>query len=211
MSVIKGPVRYRFRYPDDGIDVMIEGEAAWVQATRDALGLEGVGWLQPMAATRTSHSIGEASSGDDSSASKGRPGPEPDPSKVPTVRRTIGQMDLTVEMAKLDIEQPRSPGAAELAEWLDDEEEPEALTSVVSTDPMAEAWLQSLMRIAVREFGVTALPTEVIDEACGDRLGRNGVGLEVWLDGMWRLGKLVKIHGGGRIGYGPSPKWLEAF
>ena len=89
-------------------------------------------------------------------------------------------------------------------------DEPEPIMSQVSTDPIAEAWLQRLMRVAVRKFGVTALPVEVIDSSACEQLERSGMELELWLEGMWRLGKLVKVHGGGSYGYGPSPRWLEA-
>jgi hypothetical protein len=119
-------------------------------------------------------------------------------------------MDLDAEMERLGIEQPRSPTAEELSELLDTEDEPQPITTQVSTDPMAEAWLQRLMRLAVRKFGVTALPVDVIDSAACEQLDRSGSELEIWLEGMWRLGKLVKVHGGGRFGYGPSPRWLEA-
>jgi hypothetical protein len=138
------------------------------------------------------------------------PGPPPDPSRIPTVRRVIGEMDLDAEMEKLGIEHPRSPSAEELSEIISEMDEPEPIMSQVSTDPIAEAWLQRLMRIAVRKFGVTALPISVIDSAACEQLDRSGTELELWLEGMWRLGKLVKVHGGDRFGYGPSPRWLEA-
>ena len=120
------------------------------------------------------------------------------------------EMDLDAEMEKLGIEHPRSPTAEELSDLISEMDEPEPITSQVSTDPIAEAWLQRLMRIAVRKFGVTALPISVIDSAACEQLDRSGTELEIWLEGMWRLGKLVKVHGGGRIGYGPNPRWLEA-
>jgi len=138
------------------------------------------------------------------------PGPPPDPSRIPIVRRVIGDMDLDAEMEKLGIEHPRSPTAEELSDLIAEMDEPEPIMSQVSTDPIAEAWLQRLMRVAVRKFGVTALPVEVIDSSACEQLERSGMELELWLEGMWRLGKLVKVHGGGSYGYGPSPRWLEA-
>jgi hypothetical protein len=119
-------------------------------------------------------------------------------------------MNLKAEMARLGIELPRSPTAEELADRIAEMDDPEPITTQISTDPIAEAWLQRLMKIAVREFGVTALPIDVIDSAACAQLDRSGTELELWLEGMWRLGKLVKVHGGGRFGYGPSPRWLEA-
>ena len=226
MSTLKGPVRFRFRQPESDVDVMIQGDAEWVQALREDLGLADVGWVQPIAATvhsiQASHSNNpttddEGEMVDDESpvilqsdATPKLPGPPPDPSRIPVVRRVIGDMDLDAEMEKLGIEHPRSPTAEELSDLISEMDEPEPIMSQVSTDPIAEAWLQRLMRIAVRKFGVTAIPIEVIDSAACEQLERSGMELELWLEGMWRLGKLVKVHGGGRFGYGPSPRGLEA-
>ena len=204
---------------------MIQGDAEWVQALREDLGLGDVGWIQPMATT--GHSV-QVSQSDEESFEDGEmtddespvilqsdttsslPGPPPDPSRIPVVRRVIGDMDLDAEMEKLGIEHPRSPTAEELSDLIAEMDEPEPIMSQVSTDPIAEAWLQRLMRVAVRKFGVTALPVEVIDSSACEQLERSGMELELWLEGMWRLGKLVKVHGGGSYGYGPSPRWLEA-
>ena len=223
MSTLKGPVRFRFRVPEEDVDVLIQGDAEWVSSLREDLGLTEVGWVQPLATTGRVVQEQDATSGDDSEESEDEstillqsdevvelPGPPPDPSRIPVVRRIIGEMDLDAEMEKLGIEHPRSPTAEELSDLMDEMGEPEPITSQVSTDPIAEAWLQRLMRIAVRKFGVTALPISVIDSAVCEQLDRSGDELELWLEGMWRLGKLVKVHGGGRFGYGPSPRWLEA-
>ena len=225
MSTLKGPVRFRFRQPESDVDVMIQGDAEWVQALREDLGLGDVGWIQPMATT--GHSV-QVSQSDEESVEDGEmtddespvilqsdtttslPGPPPDTSRIPVVRRVIGDMDLDAEMEKLGIEHPRSPTAEELSDLIAEMDEPEPIMSQVSTDPIAEAWLQRLMRVAVRKFGVTALPVEVIDSSACEQLERSGMELELWLEGMWRLGKLVKVHGGGSYGYGPSPRWLEA-
>lgn len=225
MSTLKGPVRFRFRQPESDVDVMIQGDAEWVQALREDLGLGDVGWIQPMATT--GHSV-QVSQSDEESVEDGEmtddespvilqsdttsslPGPPPDPSRIPVVRRVIGDMDLDAEMEKLGIEHPRSPTAEELSDLIAEMDEPEPIMSQVSTDPIAEAWLQRLMRVAVRKFGVTALPVDVIDSSACEQLERSGMELELWLEGMWRLGKLVKVHGGGSYGYGPSPRWLEA-
>ena len=225
MSTLKGPVRFRFRQPESDVDVMIQGDAEWVQALREDLGLGDVGWIQPMATTGQSvqvtqsdeETVEDGEMTDDESpvilqsdTTSSLPGPPPDPSRIPVVRRVIGDMDLDAEMEKLGIEHPRSPTAEELSDLIAEMDEPEPIMSQVSTDPIAEAWLQRLMRVAVRKFGVTALPVEVIDSSACEQLERSGMELELWLEGMWRLGKLVKVHGGGSYGYGPSPRWLEA-
>ena len=224
---MKGPVRFRFRVPEDDVDVLIQGDVEWVQALREDLGLADVGWVQPMATTGHVSPSPNSEEGDidensedefeeetsvvlESDSESILPGPPPDPSRIPVVRRVIGEMDLDEEMDKLGIERPKPPTAEELSDLISEMDDPEPITSQVSTDPIAEAWLQRLMRLAVRKFGVTALPVEVIDNAACEQLERSGTELELWLEGMWRLGKLVKVHGGGRYGYGPSPRWLEA-
>ena len=47
--------------------------------------------------------------------------------------------------------------------------------------------------------------------AANDYLGdREGMELELFLEGLFRIGKLVKVHGGDSIGWGPSPAWLSS-
>ena len=225
MSALKGPVRFRFRVPEEDVDILIQGDAEWVIAIRDELELSDVGWIQPLATTSISRRGSDsdtANDGDDeeleqeetillqSDSTVSLPGPAPDPSRIPVVRRVIGEMNLDDEMDKLGIERPRSPTAEELADLICEMDEPQPIMSQVSTDPIAEAWLQRLMKAAVRKFGVTALPVEVIDNAACEQLDRSGTELELWLEGMWRMGKLVKVHGGDSYGYGPNPRWLEA-
>ena len=43
MKRLKGPVRFRFR-GDEDLEVIIEGDARWVEQQVTLLGLEGVGW-----------------------------------------------------------------------------------------------------------------------------------------------------------------------
>ena len=49
MSTLKGPVRFRFRVPEEDVDVLIQGDAEWVSSLREDLGLTEVGWVQPFA------------------------------------------------------------------------------------------------------------------------------------------------------------------
>ena len=136
-------------------------------------------------------------------------GPTPDPSRIPVVRRPIGQLDLGAKIAEVGLEPPAQPDTIELMEILDDMEPPQPVQGVTSVDPMAEAWLRELLQLVVREHGRTALKTEDIEEIASKRLGnREGTALEIWLESLFAAGKLVKIHGGDAIGWGPSPKWL---
>ena len=93
---------------------------------------------------------------------------------------------------------------------LDETDEPMPAQGKMSVDPMAEAWLRELMEIVVREHGATALRTEDIEEVASSKLGnRQGDELEFWLESLFSAGKLVKVHGGDAIGWGPSPRWLN--
>jgi hypothetical protein len=137
-------------------------------------------------------------------------GPTPDPSRIPVVRRPIGQLDLGVELEAIGLQVPERPDPIELMEALDEMEEPRPVQGAMSIDPMAEAWLRELMHLIVREYGITALQTEVIEEVASKKLGhREGTALEVWLESLFGAGKLVKVHGGDATGWGPSPGWLK--
>ena len=61
------------------------------------------------------------------------------------------------------------------------------------------------------DVDMSALAIEAIENSASSLLGdRTGMELELWLEGLFRQGKLVKLHGGDRTGYGPNPKWLES-
>ncbi|MEC8577731.1 MAG: hypothetical protein VXY68_08460, partial [Candidatus Thermoplasmatota archaeon] len=49
MRQLRGNVRYRFRSDDHDVNIVIEGEAGWVQQYVEELGLAGVGWTMPTA------------------------------------------------------------------------------------------------------------------------------------------------------------------
>ena len=60
------------------------------------------------------------------------------------------------------------------------------------------------MRIAVRRFGVMALPVDVIVQTIHGRHDLDDELVEGWLETQYQLGKLVKIYGGTREGFGLS-------
>jgi hypothetical protein len=67
------------------------------------------------------------------------------------------------------------------------------------------------MEVVVRGHGATAMRTQDIEEVLGERLGERRDGLlEVWLNTLFSAGKLVKVHGGDGVGWGPSPAWLAS-
>ena len=98
-----------------------------------------------------------------------------------------------------------------ICEILDElEEEVEPLTDTMSGDPLAEAWIQLLLTLVVREHGHTSLPLSSIEMALGTRVNREGVDLEIFLDRLWMMGRLERIHGGAETEYSPNPSWLQS-
>ncbi len=213
MQELRGSVRYRFRSDDDDIDVLLEGDADWVRDLVAELGLRKVGWMMPLAISSTKMSSSGFAAPADSAESE-KPldmGPEPDPSRIPVIRRPIGELNLAEKLAEVGLKSPERPTADELRLQLEELDEPHPAQGPMVIDPMAEAWLKELLRIVVRNHGVTAISTETIAMAASDYLGdREDLELELFLDGLFRAGKLVKIHGGDATGWGPSPAWLSS-
>jgi hypothetical protein len=213
MQELRGYVRYRFRSEEDDIDVLLEGDADWVRGIVAELGLRKVGWMMPMAVDSTKISNSGVASDSDVMPS-GKPkdmGPEPDPGRIPIIRRPIGQLDLTAKLIEVGLENPVRPTSDQLRELLEELEEPHPAQGPMVKDPMAESWLKELLRLVVRKYGVTAISTETIALAASDYLGdREGLELELFLEAMFRAGKIVKVHGGDATGWGPSPAWLSS-
>lgn len=219
MAELRGPVRYRFRSDEHDVQVLLEGEAQWVQQRVGELGLEGVGWTMPISigvqATNTSGiqiPVEEELDPNSDAPLNKKPadmGPTPDPSRIPVVRRPIGKLNLAEELESIGLKAPIRPDPIELMATLEEMDPPQPVQGAMSIDPMAEAWLRELLHLVVREYGITALKTEDIEEIASKRLGgREGTKLEVWLESLFSAGKLVKVHGGDATGWGPSPRWL---
>ena len=215
MTALRGQVRYRFRADDHDVNVVIEGEADWVAGKVEELGLVGVGWTMPAgaapkpAASRTAGETPAEVPSQDESTPPHDMGPAPDPSRIPVVRRPIGQLDVAERLVATGLQGPSRPDAIGLMDVLEDMDPPHPVQSVTSVDPMAEAWLRELLEVVVRDHGMSGLSTEDIEEIASSKLGgREGTALEVWLESLFAAGKLVKIHGGDATGWGPSPKWL---
>ena len=221
MAALRGNVRYRFRSDDHDLNIVIEGDAEWVASHVEGLGLTGVGWTMPAGTEVKARNLSavslerqqhgdEAPSDDEPMSTKPLDmGPEPDPSRIPVVRRPIGELDLQAKLSEAGLEPAERPDAVELMAMLEDLEPPQPVNSTTSVDPMAEAWLRELLQLVVRDHGMSGLSTEDIEEIASSKLGgREGTALDVWLQSLFTAGKLVKIHGGDATGWGPSPKWL---
>tara|TARA_B110000014_G_scaffold31593_1_gene19890 strand:- start:5232 stop:5864 length:633 start_codon:yes stop_codon:yes gene_type:complete len=201
---------YRFRSPDDGIIILIEGGMDWVESWREKIGLSGIGLLERLSIGSDGDPI-ITSSSSSGRASKPLPGPTPNPESVLTVRRTIGGLNIDEEMTKLGIYKEESPSVGDLRAILDEyDEAPKPPQGSPSTEPVAEGWLREALRIAVRRFGVMALPVDVIVQTIHGRHDLDDELVEGWLETQYQLGKLVKIYGGTREGFGPAPIWLDA-
>ncbi len=213
LGMVSSDVRYVFRSDETDVDVTIEGKKEWVQGIVDELGLSEVGTMLPLASNSIagSHedSLEREMDDDDASSPPVNMGPEPDPDRIPVVRRPIGALNIEHEIQKIGFEPASQNDVFELMDAFSDLDEPLPIQGQMSVDPMAEAWLRELMRMIVREGGRTALATETIEEVASTKLGgRTGVELTVWLESLFAAGKLVKIHGGDSTGWGPSPRWL---
>ena len=207
-----GDVRFTFRSDETDVNVTIEGKRAWVESLVEELGLSDVGTMLPIGIPSASSKQPSAMGNDGEENALLPPsdmGPEPDPSRIPVVRRPIGALNVDIEIEKIGLKPPSQNDVFELMDTFAELEEPRPIQGEMSVDPMAEAWLKELMRLIVRDGGRTALATETIEEVASAKLGgRTGVELSVWLESLFAAGKLVKIHGGDATGWGPSPRWL---
>ena len=207
-----GDVRFTFRSDETDVNVTIEGKRAWVEGLVEELGLSEVGTMLPIGIPSPSSkqpSVLEDDGEGNAHLPPSDMGPEPDPSRIPVVRRPIGALNVEIEIEKIGLKPPSQNDVFELMDAFAELEEPRPIQGEMSVDPMAEAWLKELMRLIVREGGRTALATETIEEVASAKLGgRTGVELSVWLESLFAAGKLVKIHGGDATGWGPSPRWL---
>tara|TARA_Y100000768_G_scaffold291719_1_gene225703 strand:- start:1763 stop:2434 length:672 start_codon:yes stop_codon:yes gene_type:complete len=219
MAELTGYVQYRFRSDEHDTNVLLKGEAEWVRQKVEELGLTGLGWTMPIGQEKKKANASSNSSSDNkiSITVEDEPigekpldmGPTPDPSRIPVVRRPIGELDLSKELKMLGLEKPVRPDVIELMEIFAEMDDPRPVQGAMSVDPMAEAWLRELLHVVVREYGITALRTQDIEEIASKKLGnREGTALEVWLESLFSAGKLVKVHGSDAIAWGPSPRWL---
>ena len=132
MARLRGNVRYRFRSDDHDVNISIEGDVDWVEKYVEELGLQGVGWTMPIGvqvqATNLSKvSLERKKAGVDiemedapESTKPADMGPEPDPSRIPIVRRPIGELDLKARLNAAGLEPAEKPDAIDLMDILDD-------------------------------------------------------------------------------------------
>lgn len=204
----EGNIRFSFRSNDHDVEIVIQGPASWVELYRERIGLDGdIGYTHPV--SRINLSSREESAPEEQVPVL--PGPPPDPSRLPSVVRTIGDLDVDAGMERLGTPSRTEPDLAEISLFLDELDEPlEPLSDNISGDPMAEAWIQLVLTLVVREHGHTSLPIGSIEALLGERINRTGIDLKIFLDRLWLLGRLERINGGLETQYAPNPSWLEA-
>ena len=198
-------IRFSFRSNEHDVEVVIQGPPSWVNLYRERIGLEGdIGYTQSVHGSSTDSSKGP----EISKAARELPGPPPDPSSIPAVVRRIGDLDIKSKISELEGPSRSEPQIEYIREFLESIDEPEPLSNNLSGDPMAEAWLQILLTLVVREHGQTSLPISAIEDLIGERINREGVDLEIFLNRLWIMGRLELIYGGAEIHYAPNPSWL---
>ena len=191
-----GDVRFIFRSDETDVNVTIEGKREWVERIVDELGLSDVGSFIPLGQNPLAQNQPDAQDDDDDVLSPPLDmGPEPDPSRIPVVRRPIGELNVEVEIEKIGLEPPSRNDVFELMDAFSELDEPRPIQGQMSVDPMAEAWLRELMRLIVREGARTALATETIEEVASAKLGgRTGLELSVWLESLFAAGFMVGMQ-----------------
>ena len=205
---IYGPVRYVYQETEEDIEVIIEGESVWVKELVSDLSLDDKGWLQPLNSEDNSD-LNESLILEDGNV--GSMGPTPDPSKIPIILRPIGSLDIDSKLENYGAAAQEPPTIEELAEEFDQLDAPEPKSGPLVLDPMSEAWLAELFKISLSRFGVTTLPFDTIEAVASERMSdMEGMELELWLEKLYRMGKLMKKTAGSKISFGPIPSWMNS-
>ena len=205
---IYGPVRYVYQETEDDIEVIIEGESVWVKELVSDLSLDDKGWLQPLNSEENSD-LNESFILEGENV--GSMGPTPDPSKIPIILRPIGSLDIDSKLENYGAAAQEPPTIEDLAREFDQLEVPEPKSGPLVLDPMSEAWLAELFKISLNRFGVTTLPFDTIEAVASEKMSdMEGMELELWLEKLYRMGKLMKKTAGSKISFGPIPSWMNS-
>jgi hypothetical protein len=209
---IYGPVRYVYQENEDDIEIVIEGDSAWVKEIISDLSLDEKGWLQPLKeGINIEGRDNESKSLISEDELVGSMGPTPDPSRIPIVLRPIGSLDIDSKLDNYGAAAQEVPTIEDMAREFDQLKEPEPKSGPLVQDAMSEAWLAELFKIALSRFGVTSLPFDIIEAVASDKLAEmEGMELELWLEKLYRMGKLMKKTAGSNISFGPVPAWMNS-
>ena len=213
-----GPVRFRYRNQEEDIDVLIQGDADWVEQIRDELGLSGngPGFLSPVfdsvgarpSARSSARSSSKSVEADDSISI--RPGPEPDPSKIPASIREIGALDIHQEFEDMNLTSASELDYDAIRKEFDALGSFEPLEDAGTERAMEEKALQVLMGRLVQIHGMTTIPETMLYDILGERFSMNKEDFGKWLRRLWRVGRIERMFGSdGSDSYVPFPYWLE--
>ena len=96
-------------------------------------------------------------------------GPTPDLSRIPVVRRPIGELNLQEKLSQAGLEPAERPDIIELMDILEDMDPPVPAQGATSVDPMAEGMAKCCSSWFA--IGSTGLRTEDIEEIASSKLG----------------------------------------
>ena len=147
MARLRGVVRYRFKDEDGDLNVVIEGDADWVESKVQQLGLSDVGFTMPIGTATFASNLSDVSKEKAKKNSRkveleplgDKPqdmGPTPDPSSIPVVRRPIGELNIEEAIAQAGLTRPERPDPIDLMDMLEEADEPRPVQSSISVDPM---------------------------------------------------------------------------
>jgi hypothetical protein len=215
---MSGPVRFRYRNQEEDIDVLIQGDADWVEQIRDELGLSGngPGFLSPVfdsagprpSSRSSARSSSRTAESDDSISI--RPGPEPDPSKIPASIREIGALDIHQEFEGMNLTPASEIDLNVIQKEFDALGPFEPLEDAGTERALEEKALQVLMSQLVQVHGMIAIPETMLHSIIGERFSMTLEEFGKWLRRLWRMGRLERMFGSdGSDSYVPFPYWLE--
>ena len=119
-------IRFSFRSNEHDVEVVIQGPPSWVNLYRERIGLEGdIGYTQSVHGSSTDSSEDP----EISKAARELPGPPPDPSRLPSIVRVVGDLDVDAGVSELGVPERTEPNLAEISLFLEElEEDPEPLS-----------------------------------------------------------------------------------
>ncbi len=215
---LTGPVRFRYRNQEEDIDVLVQGDADWVEKIRDELGISGngPGFLSPVFGSSGSRPSSRSSKRSPKTSNEAqesisiRPGPEPDPSKIPASIREIGALDIHRDFEEMNLTSASDLDFNQIQKDIDALGPFEPLEDAGTERALEEKVLQAFMGFLVQVHGMTAVPETMLYTHLGDRFSMGNEEFGKWLRRLWRVGRLERMFGSdGSDSYVPFPHWLE--
>ena len=104
-------VRFRYKSTQDQVDILLEGTEDFVNSARSSIGITGaMGFLRFVVDPSGQYPTYSSDSSQlfTQDPEKILPGPPPDPSSIPSVVRTVGELDLDEAVSGLGTSKPVS-------------------------------------------------------------------------------------------------------